>query len=98
MQAMLLYPDAQRFAQEQIDKVVGADRMPTMDDEPKLPYVRSLMKETLSAYTRTPGFNVADVANHLFQGGCQLPFSAQFLMLSHKMTHTKAISYQKVRE
>ena len=44
---MLLYPEVQRRAQEQIDQVVGSERMPTMDDAPKLPYVRSLMKETL---------------------------------------------------
>lgn len=49
---MLLYPDVQRSAQEQIDKVVGADRMPTMEDEANLPYVRSIMKETLRTSKR----------------------------------------------
>ena len=48
---MLLYPEIQRFAQEQIDKVVGSDRIPAMEDEPNLPYIRSLMKETLSKCT-----------------------------------------------
>ncbi|KAK5172958.1 uncharacterized protein LTR77_003080 [Saxophila tyrrhenica] len=47
VQAMLLYPETQRLAQEQIDKVVGVDRMPTMQDEPNLPYIKCLMKETL---------------------------------------------------
>lgn len=45
---MLLYPDVQRLAQMHIDKVIGGSRMPTMDDEEDLPYVRCLMKETLS--------------------------------------------------
>ncbi len=46
-QAMLLYPETQRLAQDQIDKVVGTDRMPTMEDQSSLPYIRCLMKETL---------------------------------------------------
>ncbi|KAH7146631.1 cytochrome P450 [Dactylonectria estremocensis] len=47
IQAMLLYPDVQRKAQEEVDKVVGTSRMPTMDDEADLQYVRACMKETL---------------------------------------------------
>ena len=48
VQAMLLYPEVQKQAQKQLDEVVGADRMPTMEDEPRLPMIKSLMKETLS--------------------------------------------------
>lgn len=47
VQAMLLYPDAQHAAQAEIDRVVGHDRLPTMEDEPSLPYVRACIKETL---------------------------------------------------
>ncbi|KAI1616307.1 cytochrome P450 [Exophiala viscosa] len=46
VQAMLLYPEAQKKAQAEIDKVVG-DRLPTMDDEPSLQYIRACIKETL---------------------------------------------------
>lgn len=45
---MLLYPDAQRAARKQIDDVVGDDRLPTMEDAERLPYVRCVMKEVLS--------------------------------------------------
>jgi cytochrome P450 len=47
--AMLLFPDAMVKAQEEIDRVIGSDgaRMPTWEDEKDLPYVRSLVKETL---------------------------------------------------
>lgn len=44
--AMLLYPDVQRKAQEEIDRVVG-DRLPTMEDQDELQYIRACMKETL---------------------------------------------------
>lgn len=29
----------------ELDRVVGSERMPTWDDQPSLPYVRSLIKE-----------------------------------------------------
>lgn len=45
---MLLYPDVQQYAQEQIDRVCNEGRLPTMEDADDLPYVRCLMKETLS--------------------------------------------------
>jgi len=43
--AMLMNPEAQTKAQEEIDRVIGTDRLPTFDDEPKLPYVTALAKE-----------------------------------------------------
>jgi cytochrome P450 len=42
---MLMNPEAQTKAQEEIDRVIGTDRLPTFDDEPKLPYVTALAKE-----------------------------------------------------
>ena len=32
---MLLYPEVQRKAQEEIDRVVGHERMPTLNDRPE---------------------------------------------------------------
>jgi cytochrome P450 len=43
--AMLMNPDAQAKAQEEIDRVIGTDRLPTFDDEEKLPYVSALSRE-----------------------------------------------------
>ncbi|KII91472.1 hypothetical protein PLICRDRAFT_696507 [Plicaturopsis crispa FD-325 SS-3] len=45
--AMLHYPDVLRKAREEIDSVVGPDRMPMFEDEDSLPYIRALMNETL---------------------------------------------------
>jgi Cytochrome P450 len=36
---MSLYPDVQKKAQEEIDAVVGHDRLPTFEDRERLPYV-----------------------------------------------------------
>jgi cytochrome P450 len=47
VQAMILYPEAQRLAQEEMERVVGPNRLPTMADEPNLPYTRGVVKESL---------------------------------------------------
>ena len=44
---MTLYPDIQRKAQEEIDKVVGKDRLPTFADRENLPYVDAVINEVL---------------------------------------------------
>ncbi|KAI1008649.1 hypothetical protein LB504_001985 [Fusarium proliferatum] len=45
--AMLLFPDVQRKAQQEIDSVVGTERLPHFEDRDNLPYVDALIKETL---------------------------------------------------
>ncbi|OCL13591.1 cytochrome P450 [Glonium stellatum] len=45
--ACLLYPNVVGTAQEELDRVAGPDRLPTFEDEPKLPYIRAMAKETL---------------------------------------------------
>ncbi|ERS95312.1 cytochrome P450 [Sporothrix schenckii 1099-18] len=47
VQAMLLYPAIQKKAQAIVDAVVGDARLPTMDDDADLQYVRAIMKETI---------------------------------------------------
>lgn len=42
---MVLFPEAQRKAQAEIDTVIGSDRLPTPDDRKDLPYVEALVKE-----------------------------------------------------
>ena len=44
---MVMYPDIQRKAQAEVDRVVGRDRLPDFSDEDSIPYVTALMKETL---------------------------------------------------
>ena len=42
---MVLYPEAQQKAQEEIDAVLGTGRLPEFDDEASLPYVSALCQE-----------------------------------------------------
>ncbi|TPX18509.1 uncharacterized protein E0L32_011622 [Thyridium curvatum] len=46
VQAMVISPDVQKRAQEEIDRVCG-DRLPSMEDEPRLQYIRGCVKESL---------------------------------------------------
>jgi cytochrome P450 len=45
--AMLVYPDVQCKAQEEIDRVIGHHRLPEIDDAPNLPYVQGVVNECL---------------------------------------------------
>lgn len=42
---MLMNPAAQDQAQEELDRMIGTDRLPNFDDEPNLPFVSALAKE-----------------------------------------------------
>lgn len=40
-------PEAVMLAHEELDKVIGDKRLPTLEDEPNLPYVKAMIKEGL---------------------------------------------------
>ncbi|RYP41293.1 hypothetical protein DL767_001147 [Monosporascus sp. MG133] len=44
---MMEFPEWQKKLQEEVDKVVGKDRMPSYADIPNLPTVRAIVKETV---------------------------------------------------
>lgn len=44
---MMLYPDTQRRAQEEIDGITGRNRLPDLSDRSKLPYLDCILKEVL---------------------------------------------------
>lgn len=45
--AMLLFPEVQARAQQEIDTAVGLDRLPNINDRAELPYVQNLLQEVL---------------------------------------------------
>jgi cytochrome P450 len=52
--ALVLYPGVQRRAQAELDVVIGRDRLPTIDDMPRLPYIEALCKELMRWQMVTP--------------------------------------------
>ncbi|KAK3297434.1 cytochrome P450 [Chaetomium fimeti] len=62
-------PDAQRKAQEEVDRVVGSDRLPTWDDIPNLPYTNLILQETYRMNPLSPlGIPHASVADDVYNG------------------------------
>lgn len=45
--AMVLYPEVQARAQQEIDSIIGRERLPNASDAAKLPYVSAIVQETL---------------------------------------------------
>ncbi|GJE86653.1 cytochrome P450 [Phanerochaete sordida] len=52
--AMALYPDVQAKAQAEIDKVIGGERLPRIEDKEVLPYVSAVMKEVFRWHPVVP--------------------------------------------
>ena len=47
IQAILVWPEVLKKAQAEIDRVVGSDRLPALDDYKNLPYIRCCIKESM---------------------------------------------------
>ena len=44
---MILYPDVQKRAQEEVDRITGRKRLPEYDDQESMPYVQALVREVV---------------------------------------------------
>ncbi|KAJ7759152.1 cytochrome P450 [Mycena metata] len=52
--AMILYPDVQRRAHQELDTKIGRNRLPQFEDRNNLPYLGAILKETLRWKSVTP--------------------------------------------
>ena len=67
--AAAMHPDYQKAAQEELDTIVGPDRLPEFADYDKLPYVRAFIKELIRWHIVTPlGLPHATVADDEYNG------------------------------
>ena len=44
---LAMFPEVQKKAQEEIDRVIDPDRLPTLKDRDDLPYIDAMVKEVL---------------------------------------------------
>jgi len=44
---LILHPEVQKKAQEELDRVIGNDRLPMIQDRPDLPYIQSVITEVI---------------------------------------------------
>lgn len=47
---ILLFPEVQVKAREEIDRVVGRERLPTLNDRPNMPYVEAIVYESVRVF------------------------------------------------
>ena len=60
---MVLYPEVQKKAQEELDSVIGNTRLPTIEDRSQLKYVEMVMQETFRWVPVTPVGEDMDMRN-----------------------------------
>ncbi|KAL5341444.1 cytochrome P450 [Aspergillus crustosus] len=77
--AMLKFPDVQRKAQEEIDRVVGTDRLPTFEDRDNLPYINALVKESLRWWPFAPMSFPHTATEDIAYNGYHIPKNALLL-------------------
>lgn len=70
---MIFNPDVQRKAQEEIDRVVGTDRLPEASDEENLPYVGGVIKEALRTFPVIPMGLPHEVTEDIIFRGYRIP-------------------------
>ncbi|KAK6507201.1 hypothetical protein TWF481_005651 [Arthrobotrys musiformis] len=77
--AMILFPEVQRKAQEEIDRVVGNDRLPGFEDREQLPYVNAVVKEAIRWWAVTPLGFIHTADEDIEYNGYFIPKGAYFL-------------------
>ncbi|KAJ3774223.1 cytochrome P450 1 [Lentinula raphanica] len=71
--AMCLHPDIQRKGQEEIDHVIGQDRLPTFEDRSSLPYVEAIYREVMRLHPPIPNGVPHTSMNDDFYHGYHIP-------------------------
>ncbi|KAF5380073.1 hypothetical protein D9615_006264 [Tricholomella constricta] len=81
------YPDIQAKAHAELDRVVGRDRLPTVEDEKDLPYIHAIIKEVERCHNPfwlgTPHVNTEDVTYR----GHFIPKDTVIVMNTYTMHH-----------
>jgi len=89
--AMTLFPDVQLRAQEEIDRVIGTDRLPVSSDKPNLPYIEAVFKETHRWHNVGPmGVPHATAQEDVIRG-YRIPKGAVLLPNTWWFTHDPAV-------
>ncbi|KAH9952753.1 CyP450 monooxygenase [Russula dissimulans] len=67
--ALILYPEVQRRAQAELDLVLSRDRLPVIEDKPRLPYIEAMCKELTRWRMVTPmGVPRASAEDDVYRG------------------------------
>ncbi|KAJ7593037.1 cytochrome P450 [Mycena floridula] len=89
--AMILYPEVQKKAQAEIDSVVGPNRLPSLSDAPKLPYLQSLVTEILRWHNVAPLGVPHAASEDGFIDGYFIPKGSLIILNLWGMLHDEAV-------
>lgn len=78
---MLRNPEVKRRVQEEIDAVVGRDRLPTIEDMPNLPYTETTILETLRMSSIVPLATTHSPTKDVHLNGYRIPAGSQVVPL-----------------
>jgi cytochrome P450 len=88
---MMLFPEVQKKAREEIDRVIGSDRLPVIADRDRLPYLWAAMKETHRWHPVGPtGIAHATTAEDIWNG-YRIPKGAIIVANTWWFTHDPAV-------
>ncbi|KAF8635472.1 hypothetical protein AX15_000445 [Amanita polypyramis BW_CC] len=89
--AMIIYPDVQTKAQAELDAVIGNNRLPTVDDRERLPYVSAVAMEALRWHTVAPTGVPHRVMEDDIHDGYLIPKGSLILTNIWKMAHDSSV-------
>ncbi|EMD33615.1 hypothetical protein CERSUDRAFT_159814 [Gelatoporia subvermispora B] len=84
---MTLFPEAQKKAQEEIDSVIGTDRLPILADRDRLPYVNALCKEVMRWNPVAPLSAPHRLTQDDFQSGYLVPRGTNVIANQWRFLH-----------
>jgi cytochrome P450 len=77
--AMVMFPNSQQMAHEEIDRVIGTDRLPNFKDRDQLPYVNGLVKEIMRWWPIAPMGFPHTATEDIEYNGMHIPKGATIL-------------------
>lgn len=89
--AMVKFEDVQRKAQEEIDRVVGRNRLPGFEDRENLPYINALVKETTRWWPIAPMGFPHTTTEDIEYDGLHIPKGAYILPAVWWFLHDPAV-------
>ncbi|KAM4055564.1 cytochrome p450 [Hirsutella rhossiliensis] len=89
--AGILYPDATRRMHDELDAVVGKDRLPDFNDAAQLPYTQAFVKEAMRWRSLTPMGSPRATSDEDECRGYHIPRGATVLVNVWAMNHDEAV-------
>jgi cytochrome P450 len=88
---LILYPEVQKKAQEEIDSVIGGERLPDFGDRDSLPYLSYLIEETTRIVPLSPlGVPHAALKDDIYEG-MLIPKGSVVYANAQAMTHDERV-------